>query len=103
MKSDFQISNECEKKHIAEVAGKLGIKEEDLILYGNHKAKIQTKNIKKDIGEDAKLVLVTSINPTSSGEGKSTVTIGLSDGLNRIGKKSCVALREPSLGPVLGR
>ena len=103
MKSDFQISNECEKKHIAEVAGKLGIKEEDLILYGNYKAKIQTKNIKKDISEDAKLVLVTSINPTSSGEGKSTVTIGLSDGLNRIGKKSCVALREPSLGPVLGR
>ena len=103
MKSDFQISNECEKKHIAEVAGKLGIKEEDLILYGNHKAKIQTKNIKKDISEDAKLVLVTSINPTSSGEGKSTVTIGLSDGLNRIEKKSCVALREPSLGPVLGR
>lgn len=103
MKSDFQISNECEKKHIAEVAGKLGIKEEDLILYGNHKAKIQTKNIKKDISEDAKLVLVTSINPTSSGEGKSTVTIGLSDGLNSIGKKSCVALREPSLGPVLGR
>ena len=103
MKSDFQISNECEKKHIAEVAGKLGIKEEDLILYGNHKAKIQTKNIKKDIKNDAKLVLVTSINPTSSGEGKSTVTIGLSDGLNRIGKKSCVALREPSLGPVLGR
>ena len=103
MKSDFQISNECEKKHIAEVAGKLGIKEEDLILYGNHKAKIQTKNLKKDINDDAKLVLVTSINPTSSGEGKSTVTIGLSDGLNRIGKKSCVALREPSLGPVLGR
>ena len=103
MKSDFQISNECEKKHIAEVAGKLGIKEEGLILYGNHKAKIQTKNIKKDIKDDAKLVLVTSINPTSSGEGKSTVTIGLSDGLNRIGKKSCVALREPSLGPVLGR
>lgn len=103
MKSDFQISNECEKKHIAEVAGKLGIKEEELILYGNHKAKIQTKNIKKDIKDDAKLVLVTSINPTSSGEGKSTVTIGLSDGLNRIGKKSCVALREPSLGPVLGR
>ena len=103
MKSDFQISNECEKKHIAEVAGKLGIKEEDLILYGNHKAKIQTKNIQKNISEDAKLVLVTSINPTSSGEGKSTVTLGLSDGLNRIGKKSCVVLREPSLGPVLGR
>lgn len=103
MKSDFQISNECEKKHIADVAAKLGISSEDLILYGNHKAKIQTKNIKKDIREDANLVLVTSINPTSSGEGKSTVTIGLSDALNRIGKKSCVALREPSLGPVLGR
>ena len=103
MKSDFQISNECEKKHIADVAAKLGINSENLILYGNHKAKIQTKNIKKDIREDANLVLVTSINPTSSGEGKSTVTIGLSDALNRIGKKSCVALREPSLGPVLGR
>lgn len=103
MKSDFQISNECEKKHIADVAAKLGINSEDLILYGNHKAKIQTKNIKKDIREDANLVLVTSINPTSSGEGKSTVTIGLSDALNRIGKKSCVTLREPSLGPVLGR
>ena len=70
MKSDFQISNECEKKHIADVAAKLGINSEDLILYGNHKAKIQTKNIKKDIREDANLVLVTSINPTSSGEGK---------------------------------
>ena len=99
MKSDFQISNECEKKHIAEVAAKLGLREEDLILYGNYKAKIQTKNIK----EDANLILVTAINPTSSGEGKSTVTIGLSDALNKLGKKSCVALREPSLGPVLGR
>lgn len=103
MKSDFQISNECEKKHIAEVAAKLGLREEDLILYGNYKAKIQTKNIKHDIKEDTKLILVTAINPTSSGEGKSTVTIGLSDALNKLGKKSCVALREPSLGPVLGR
>ena len=103
MKSDFQISNECEKKHIAEVAAKLGLSEEDLILYGNYKAKIQTKNIKHGIKEDAKLILVTAINPTSSGEGKSTVTIGLSDALNKLGKKSCVALREPSLGPVLGR
>ena len=103
MKSDFQISNECEKKHIAEVAAKLGLREEDLILYGNYKAKIQTKNIKHVIKEDAKLILVTAINPTSSGEGKSTVTIGLSDALNKLGKKSCVALREPSLGPVLGR
>ena len=103
MKSDFQISNECEKKHITEVAAKLGLREEDLILYGNYKAKIQTKNIKHDIKEDANLILVTAINPTSSGEGKSTVTIGLSDALNKLGKKSCVALREPSLGPVLGR
>ena len=103
MKSDFQISNECKKKHIAEVSAKLGLREEDLILYGNYKAKIQTKNIKHDIKEDTKLILVTAINPTSSGEGKSTVTIGLSDALNKLGKKSCVALREPSLGPVLGR
>ena len=103
MKSDFQISNECEKQHLAEVAAKLGLREEDLILYGNYKAKIQTKNIKDDIKEDANLILVTAINPTSSGEGKSTVTIGLSDALNKLGKKSCVALREPSLGPVLGR
>ena len=103
MKSDFQISNECKKKHIAEVSAKLGLREEDLILYGNYKAKIQTKNIKHGIKEDAKLILVTAINPTSSGEGKSTVTIGLSDALNKLGKKSCVALREPSLGPVLGR
>ena len=103
MKSDFQISNECKKKHIAEVSAKLGLREEDLILYGNYKAKIQTKNIKHDIKEDAKLILVTAINPTSSGEGKSTVTIGLSDALNKLGKKSCVVLREPSLGPVLGR
>ncbi|MGX7069063.1 formate--tetrahydrofolate ligase [Gemella bergeri] len=103
MKSDFQISNECKKQDIKTVANKLGISENDLILYGNYKAKIQTKNIKKNIKEDANLVLVTSINPTSSGEGKSTVTIGLSDALNKIGKKSCVALREPSLGPVLGR
>ena len=103
MKSDFQISNECKKKHIAEVSAKLGLSEEDLILYGNYKAKIQTKNIKHGIKEDAKLILVTAINPTSSGEGKSTVTIGLSDALNKLGKKSCVALREPSLGPVLGR
>ena len=103
MKSDFRISNECKKKHIAEVSAKLGLSEEDLILYGNYKAKIQTKNIKHGIKEDAKLILVTAINPTSSGEGKSTVTIGLSDALNKLGKKSCVALREPSLGPVLGR
>ena len=103
MKSDFQISNECKKKHIAEVSAKLGLREEDLILYGNYKAKIQTKNIKHGIKEDAKLILVTAINPTPSGEGKSTVTIGLSDALNKLGKKSCVALREPSLGPVLGR
>ncbi|MBF0713774.1 formate--tetrahydrofolate ligase [Gemella sp. GH3] len=103
MKPDFQISNECEKKHIVEVASKLGIKEEDLILYGNYKAKIQIKDLNNETNDNAKLILVTSINPTSSGEGKSTVTIGLSDALNKIGKKSCVALREPSLGPVLGK
>lgn len=100
MKSDFQISNESNKKYIVDVAAGLGVKREDLILYGDYKAKIKNTNF--DSTSNAKLILVTSINPTASGEGKSTVTIGLSDGICKFGKKSCVALREPSLGPVLG-
>ncbi|MBF0713198.1 formate--tetrahydrofolate ligase [Gemella sp. GH3] len=99
MKTDFQISTESNKKNIIDIANKIGIKEEDLILYGNYKAKIKVDNLEYS---NSNLILVTAINPTAGGEGKSTVTIGLSDGLNRIGKKSCVALREPSLGPVLG-
>lgn len=101
MKSDFQISNESNKECITDVAEKLGIKKEDLILYGDYKAKIKNTDFSSE-SNNAKLILVTSINPTASGEGKSTVTIGLSDGICKLGKKSCVALREPSLGPVLG-
>ena len=100
MKTDYQISLEAKKEKIEEVAKKIGIKEEDLIKYGDYKAKIKRGDF-ENLSEN--LVLVTSINPTSSGEGKSTVTVGLSDGLNKIGKKSTVALREPSFGPVLGR
>ncbi|MBU0278542.1 formate--tetrahydrofolate ligase [Gemella sp. zg-1178] len=100
MKTDFQISIESKKEKICKVAEKLGVSRDELILYGDYKAKIKIDKLSTN--PKSNLVLVTAINPTASGEGKSTVTIGLSDGLNRIGKKSCVALREPSLGPVLG-
>lgn len=100
MKTDFQISIESKKESIYYVANKIGISADELIPYGKYKAKIDVKDL--EVNKDAKLVLVTAINPTAGGEGKSTITIGLTDGLNVIGKKSCVALREPSLGPVLG-
>lgn len=100
MKTDYEISQDANKEKIEFVASKIGIKNDDLIKYGDYKAKIKVDNLDNI---SSNLVLVTSINPTSSGEGKSTVTIGLSDGLNKIGKKSVVALREPSFGPVLGR
>ena len=99
MKSDLQISQETELEPIIEVASKLDLKEDDLELYGKYKAKI---TLPKDAKRNAKLILVTAINPTSSGEGKTTVSIGLADGLSKIGKKACLALREPSLGPVFG-
>ncbi|QZO76885.1 formate--tetrahydrofolate ligase [Helcococcus kunzii] len=100
MKTDYEISLEAKKENIETIASKMGVEKEDLVKYGNYKAKIKFDkfdNLSKN------LILVTSINPTSTGEGKSTVTVGLSDGLNKIGKKSVVALREPSFGPVLGR
>ena len=100
MKSDYEISRLAEKLKIKDIASKINLKEEDLILYGDYKAKINKNDLKKQKGD---LILVTSINPTKAGEGKSTITIGLSDALNKLGKKSIVALREPSLGPVLGR
>lgn len=100
MKTDYEISLESKKEKIEAIASKINIKEEDLIKYGDYKAKIKRPNF-NNLSKN--LVLVTSINPTSSGEGKSTVTIGLSDALNKLGKKSIVALREPSFGPVLGR
>lgn len=100
MKSDYEISRLSKKLKIKDIASKINLKEEDLILYGDYKAKINKSSFKAD---DGNLILVTSINPTNAGEGKSTITIGLSDALNKLGKKSIVALREPSLGPVLGR
>ena len=103
MKSDLQISQETDLEPIIEVASKLDLKEDDLELYGKYKAKINFSGINrsKDNAE-GHLILVTSINPTSAGEGKSTITVGLGDALNKINKKSVIALREPSLGPVMG-
>lgn len=103
MKSDLQISQETELEPIVEVASKLDLKEDDLELYGKYKAKINFSGINrsKDNAE-GHLILVTSINPTPAGEGKSTITVGLGDALNKINKKSVIALREPSLGPVMG-
>lgn len=103
MKSDLQISQETEIEPIIEVASKLDLKEDDLELYGKYKAKINFSGINrsKDNAE-GHLILVTSINPTPAGEGKSTITVGLGDALNKINKKSVIALREPSLGPVMG-
>ncbi len=98
-KSDIEIAQEAKIKDIRDIAKKIGIEEKDLNLYGFHKAKV-TKNI--ELKEKTKLVLVTAINPTPAGEGKTTVTIGLTDALNKIGKKAIAALREPSLGPVFG-
>lgn len=103
MKNDLQISQETELEPIVEVASKLDLKEDDLELYGKYKAKINFSGINrsKDNAE-GHLILVTSINPTPAGEGKSTITVGLGDAINKINKKSVIALREPSLGPVMG-
>lgn len=101
--TDIEIARSVNLKKITEIAEKFCITEDDIELYGKHKAKISKKFIDKvSDREDGKLILVTAINPTPLGEGKTTVAIGLSDALNRIGKKSVLALREPSLGPVFG-
>jgi formate--tetrahydrofolate ligase len=103
MLTDIEIAQACDKKKITEIARNLEIPDDYLELYGNYKAKIDYKLLKdlKD-KKDGKLILVTAITPTPAGEGKTTTTVGLADGLRRIGKKSVVALREPSLGPVFG-
>ena len=103
MLTDIEIAQACKKEKITEIAKKIDIPEEDLELYGNYKAKVDYRLLKqlKD-KKDGKLILVTAITPTPAGEGKTTTTVGLADGLRRIGKKSIVALREPSLGPVFG-
>lgn len=103
MKSDIEIAQEAELVHIKEVAGKLGINEDELEFYGKYKAKISDElwESVKD-REDGKLVLVTAINPTPAGEGKTTTSIGLGEAMALLGKKAVLALREPSLGPCFG-
>lgn len=102
-KTDLEIAQEATMLPITEIAEKAGIKEEDIELYGKYKAKISLDVLKKNQDkEDGKLILVTAINPTKAGEGKSTTTVGLVDAFHKIGKNAMVALREPSLGPVFG-
>ncbi|NPA38082.1 MAG: formate--tetrahydrofolate ligase [Chlorobi bacterium] len=102
MKTDIEIAHSVKPLHIREIAEKLNIKTDDLEYYGNDKAKIPLSYIDEDKMKQSNLILVTAITPTPAGEGKTTTSIGLNDGLNRIGKKSVVVLREPSLGPVFG-
>jgi formate--tetrahydrofolate ligase len=102
MLSDIEIAQATEPKHINDVAKIAGIPEEYIEQYGKYKAKIDLKFLEKSKKENGKLILVTAMTPTPAGEGKTTTTIGLADGLRKIGKKSIVALREPSLGPVFG-
>lgn len=103
MKTDVQIAQEAKMKPITEVANYLGIKDDELELYGKYKAKVSLDVLERQKDkEDAKLVLVTAINPTPAGEGKTTTNVGLSMGLNKIGKRAITALREPSLGPCFG-
>ena len=103
MKSDIEIAQEAELIHIREVAKQLGIAEDDLELYGKYKAKISDELWEqvKD-REDGKLVLVTAINPTPAGEGKTTTSVGIGQAMAKLGKKAAIALREPSLGPCFG-
>ena len=101
-KSDIEIAQECKMLPITEIAAKAGIDDEYLEQYGKYKAKIDYKLLKDSDRKDGKLILVTAMNPTPAGEGKTTTTIGLADGLQKLGKKVMVALREPSLGPVFG-
>ena len=100
--SDIEIAQQCEMKRIGEIADKLSISDEYIEQYGKYKAKIDYSLLNDSKRDNGKLILVTAITPTAAGEGKTTTTIGLADGLTRIGKKCAVALREPSLGPVFG-
>jgi len=102
-KSDIEIAQEAKPEHIRDIAGKLGLTQDDIEYYGKYKAKVDY-NLLKKFGDrqDAKLILTTAINPTPAGEGKTTTTVGLGDALKKLGKKVAIALREPSLGPVFG-
>ncbi|MED3712737.1 formate--tetrahydrofolate ligase [Neobacillus thermocopriae] len=103
VKSDIEIAQAAKMKPITEIAKKIGLAEEDLELYGKYKAKISNEALARlQTKQSGKIILVTSINPTPAGEGKSTVTVGLGDAFNRLGKKAMIAMREPSLGPTMG-
>ena len=102
-KSDIMIAQACEKQPIRAIAAKAGIDEKYLEQYGNYKAKVDYSLLRDRADKpDGKLILVTAITPTPAGEGKTTTSVGLTDGLRAIGKNAVVALREPSLGPVFG-
>jgi len=101
-KSDIEIAQSKELKSIKKIAQKLNITEEDLELYGKYKAKLPLNLIDEEKIKLNNLILVTALTPTPAGEGKTTVSIGLTEGLNKIGKQATVVLREPSLGPVFG-
>ena len=100
--SDIEIAQQCQMKPITEIAKVAGLSEDDIEFYGKYKAKVDLSVLKDETKKNGKLILVTAITPTPAGEGKTTTTIGLADGLRRIGKNVTVALREPSLGPVFG-
>ncbi|MBR1891176.1 MAG: formate--tetrahydrofolate ligase, partial [Clostridia bacterium] len=101
MNNDLEIAKRCKLQPILKIAEKIGLKEDDIEYYGKYKAKIDLSVLGR-ANKKSKLVLVTAITPTPSGEGKTTTTIGLADGLNKLTKNAVVALREPSLGPVFG-
>ncbi|MBP5155793.1 MAG: formate--tetrahydrofolate ligase, partial [Clostridia bacterium] len=100
--TDIEIAQQCEMKQISEIAKTAHVDEKYIEHYGKYKAKVDLSLLKETDKKDGKLILVTAITPTPAGEGKTTTTIGLADGLKRIGKDVTVALREPSLGPVFG-
>ena len=100
--TDIEIAQSCTMRPITEIADAAGVERNYLELYGNHKAKVDYKLLRENSRPDGRLILVTAINPTPAGEGKTTTTVGLADGLRRLGKNVVVALREPSLGPVFG-
>ena len=100
--SDIEIAQQCAMRPIAEIAQTAGVEGKYLELYGNYKAKVDYRLLRESTRPDGKLILVTAINPTPAGEGKTTTTVGLADAMRRLGKNTLVALREPSLGPVFG-
>ena len=102
MASDIDIARKVTLKPIQQIGEKLGIPADDLQMYGKYKAKIPLSYIQEEKAKQTPLILVTAISPTPAGEGKTTMSIGLTEGMNRLGKKTCVVLREPSLGPVFG-